>query len=141
MSDATTRWAYLRQLLLVLLVVSSLFVVPVAAQEDSDDSDDSDTSQSIVCDVGIFKSLMNITLQTILVGYSPIAVVGLAGERLTSALPFIPQSYRKSLMKWRNAVIAGGRGPVYWPPGRGDYRDRRRLPDPIMHRIHPVLIR
>jgi len=110
MSDATTRWAYLRQLLLVLLVVSSLFVVPVAAQEDSDDSDDSDTSQSIVCDVGIFKSLMNITLQTILVGYSPIAVVGLAGERLTSALPFIPQSYRKSLMKWRNAVIAGAAG-------------------------------
>lgn len=69
-----------------------------------------DPEQSVVCDVGIFKALMNITLQTILVGYIPIGAVGLAGERLTSAIPFLPQSYRKKIIKWRNAVLIGAAG-------------------------------
>ena len=108
MSDATTRWAYLRQLLLVLLVVSSLFVVPVAAQEDSDDSDDSAADGSIVCDVGIFKSLMNVVIPTILAGFSPIAVTALIGERFVTALPFLSQSRRKKFMEWRGKVLGAG---------------------------------
>jgi len=99
MSQQLSLWQFRLRLLAVIGVVAGVIAIqPVTAQ----------TEQSIVCDVGMFKSLMNIVIPTILTGFFPIAVTALLGERLVSSLPFLSQSRRKKFMKWRGTVIGAG---------------------------------
>jgi hypothetical protein len=101
MIDTSSFFKHGRLLLTTLLLMCSIFVGPVVAAS---------TDQSVVCDIGTFKSLVNIGIQSILVGFSPIAALGLLGERLVNALPFISQSRRKSFMEWRGKIIGAAAG-------------------------------
>ena len=99
MSQQLSLWQFRLRLLAVIgLVAGVIAIQPVTAQ----------TEQSIVCDVGMFKTIINIAIPTILTGFFPIAVTALLGEQLVSSLPFLSQSRRKKFMKWRGKVMGAG---------------------------------
>lgn len=82
-----------------LLAASLLFVGVAAAEEDS---------QMFLCKVGMFKSSLNLLIKGLVVGFSPIAVISILGDRVISALP-IGKKRKKKFKKWRGeALISTG---------------------------------
>lgn len=63
-----------------------------------------DESSSFLCNVGIFKSSMNLLIQTLVVGFSPIAAVAILGDRVISSLP-IGKKRKKKFKEWRGGVL------------------------------------
>lgn len=61
-----------------------------------------------ICEVRGFENVMEKLINTIYVGFFPVAVAGLLGERLTAALPWLSQQRRRKFMRWRGRVISAG---------------------------------
>lgn len=69
-----------------------------------------DFSSGGFCSVDGFADNFQMFIDTIYVGFFPIAVSGLLGDRLASSLPFLTRSRRRELMEWRGKVLGAGAG-------------------------------
>lgn len=77
-----------------LLACSVLFVGIAAAGED----------QSFLCDVGMFKNSINLAIQGLVVGFSPIALIAILGDSVISSLP-IGKKRKKKFKQWRGTAL------------------------------------
>src|SRR6056297_1801462 len=90
-----------------LLVFLFLFVGPAAAGND----------KSFLCKVGIFKNSVNLMIRGLVVGFSPIAVIAILGDRVISSLP-IGKKRKKKFKQWRGeALISAARICIGLPIG------------------------
>lgn len=78
-----------------LLAASLLFVGIAAAEEDN---------QSFLCNVGIFKSSVNLMIQALVVGFSPVAVISILGDSVIGSLP-IGKKRKKKFKEWRGRAL------------------------------------
>ena len=99
MSQFSVRGRWLRRFAFVLVIASTVFVMPVAAQ-----------NSGLICGSTVGKSLANLLAQAIYSGYAVMTFLSIISGRFVSSLPFLPQDRVRKLHKWEKKVVGGAFG-------------------------------
>ena len=96
MRQLPVRDRWLQHVAFVLVIASTVFVMPVAAQDSG-----------LICGSSVGKSLANLIAQVIYSGYAVMTFLSIISGRFVSSLPFLSQSRVKSLHQWEKKVVGG----------------------------------
>lgn len=69
-----------------------------------------DYSTSLICSTELGAQFANKVAQGVYIAFAPLALIGLMSARGSNALPWLSQSRRRRLMRWRKKILSSAFG-------------------------------